>query len=91
MAVEQEPVRAWVDFLHDQGWVIRRQASYDLCWLDCDNPGWLKQCQGQRICLCIAHAVLLEEGAWRGDYTGAPLPPDSRAQEWPWRPVTEAA
>lgn len=70
-----------------RGWPVLVQKSYDLCWLDCDKTGWLKTSDdGTRvICLCPAHALLLEEGVYDGSYSGAGLPPGSMASEWPWR------
>jgi hypothetical protein len=33
--------------------------------------------------------MVLAEGVYDGDYTGAVLPPDSAAGEWPWRSTRE--
>jgi hypothetical protein len=60
--------------------------SYDLCWLDCPEPGTLLTWRGLSICLCRAHHDKLAEGAYGGSYAGAPLPPDSLAGSWPWQP-----
>lgn len=73
--------------LAEKGWPVLTREPYDLCWLDCDGKGWLKTSDDgeQCICLCPAHALVLEEGAYEGDYTGALLPPGSMAGAWPWR------
>lgn len=64
----------------------------DVCWLDCEAPGILeREYHGRHIILCRPHAQALEEGSYRGDYTGAPLPPDSFATSWPWLPAERAA
>lgn len=84
-------------FLAAHGWPVEAAEPFDLCWLDCNRKGWLKTVKMGKpghvtamcICLCTQHAVVLEEGAWGSDYTGAPLPPDSEAGEWPWRPCAE--
>jgi hypothetical protein len=84
-----------VAFLAQRGWYVAVAPPFDLCWLDCSRDGWLKSWlprgggKALCICLCPQHAVLLEEGVWAGDYTGAPLPPDSKADEWPWRYCSE--
>jgi hypothetical protein len=63
-------------------------AVHDACWLDCANPdGHLKVYRGQEICLCLAHALILEAGKVGGSYRGALLPAPSVAAEWPWRPA----
>jgi hypothetical protein len=77
-------------------WLIRHGYSpkpVDVCSLDCvmadgePTPGHLKVWRGKEICLCLAHARVLEAGKVGGSYTGAPLPPDSVATEWPWEPA----
>lgn len=70
----------WLAF-HD--WNM--DAPWDLCWLDCPEPGYLLVSGNRCICLCLAHAVTLQAGCWHGDYSGAPLPPASRAVAWPWQ------
>lgn len=69
-------------FLLQRGW---SQDVYDLCWLDCPSPGYRKTWHHSEICLCSAHAVLLENGYLNATYAGAPLPTGSRATAWPWR------
>ena len=59
----------------------------DICWLDCDRPGYRKTHRGREIRLCVPHATKLEAGTVRGVYEGAPLPLESMAAEWPWRPA----
>lgn len=87
---------AQIQFLAEHGWPVG-SAPFDLCWLDCSDSGWLKTWRDKPggtplcICLCPYHAVLLEQGVWAGDYTGAPLPPESTAAEWPWQPCSEVA
>lgn len=77
--------------LHASGWQIR--GYFDLCWLDCPEWGFLKLWdepvlgggfRTRAICLCPYHAEFLQKGSFRGDYTGAMLPPSSMALEWPW-------
>lgn len=79
--------RTQLKSLAENGWPVLVKQPFDLCWLDCNKDGWLKTSDDgeQVICLCPKHAMLLEEGAFLGDYTGAQLPPDSMAQAWPWR------
>lgn len=73
-------------FLTSRGWDMG--APVDTCWLDHDEPGYLKTAvvDGKRceIILCLADAVELEAGVWEGDYSGALTPADSLATEWPW-------
>lgn len=72
------------------GWHI--VSPPDICWLDCEYPGILEREQaGHRIILCHGHAETLERGSYRGDYSGAPLPPGSRAVAWPWLRSDQAA
>jgi hypothetical protein len=59
-------------------------APRDICWMDCERPGHVKYDGKRVICLCLDHAALLESGCIGGDYTGAPLPAESLAPEWPW-------
>lgn len=75
------------------GWPVMVRDPYDLCWLDCDAQGWLKTSDDgmQVICLCPPHALVLETGAFDGDYNGALLPPDSMAMAWPWRSSMDLA
>lgn len=85
---------AQLAFLRDRGWQVDGD-HFDLCWLDCSDPGWLKTWkppQGRALCICLCskHALRLENGVYGGDYTGAPLPPDSMADEWPWQYCDEA-
>ena len=61
----------------------------DLCWLDCDQAGYIKQHGLREIILCMRHARLLEAGRFSDAYAGAPLPPDSKATEWPWLKVPD--
>jgi hypothetical protein len=81
-------------FLSQRGWPLEAGVSFDMCWLDCSQQGWL-HIWGEPgkdplcICLCPAHALYLERGRWGSDYSGAPLPPESKATEWPWRPCSE--
>lgn len=76
--------------LAQSGWPVMVKTSYDLCWLDCDQNGWLKTSEDgtQCICLCPVHALVLESGSFKGDYNGALLPSGSMANDWPWRPVS---
>lgn len=73
-------------FLTSRGWDM--SAPVDTCWLDHDEPGYLKTAVvgGKRceIILCPADAAVLEDGAFEGDYAGAPTPADSLATEFPW-------
>ncbi len=89
MPVQQPGNLAQLTALRERGWELG--ASFDYCWLDCEQPGFRKVDRSQEICLCLPHAQLLEEGVWAGDYTGAPLPPDSMAVEWPWGLLAPAA
>lgn len=77
--------------LRRHGWLI--EYSFDLCWLDCPEPGYLliESDRGRCICLCLNHALDLQAGCWEGDYTGAPLPATSQATSWPWQPFSYAA
>jgi hypothetical protein len=79
-------------FLADHGWHVFG-ASFDMCWLECSEGGYLRTWKSGTkvlcICLCAPHAMVLERGAWGRDYSGAPLPPESMAAEWPWRPCEE--
>jgi len=81
------------EFLLSRGWLLRDQP-FDLCWLDCAHSGWLRTwrpdgAKALCICLCLEHALCLEQGVYGGDYTGAPLPAESLADEWPWRYCSE--
>jgi hypothetical protein len=76
------------EFLAARGWDM--SAPVDLCYLDCPAPGHLKVVAGTEIILCPAHAMVLEAGAWHGDYTGAETPAGSMAGEWPWMPAQVA-
>jgi hypothetical protein len=81
------------DLLAERGWDVR---VYDLCWLDCAKDGYhllWEDPSGTRlhICLCSRHALALERGSWNGDYTGAPLPEETRGAEWPWQDQDVAA
>lgn len=74
--------------LAEAGWDT--SVVYDLCWLDCPEPGYLKSVISvsgavRVICLCAEHALKLEHGAYFSDYEGAPLPADSIAGQWPWQ------
>lgn len=85
---------AQLHFLSERGWPVGLKW-FDLCWMDCDRGGMLKTWKpphGKALCVCLCpeHAVLLEEGVYAGDYTGAPLPKDSMADEWPWQYCEEA-
>lgn len=87
---------AEVLFLAERGWPVHQTAPFDLCWMDCSDPGWLKTWKppaGQPLCICLCdrHALTMEQGVFAGDYTGAPLPPESMASEWPWRYCSEVA
>jgi hypothetical protein len=75
------------------GWPVMVRERYDICWLDCSRDGWLKTSDDglQVICLCPVHALVLETGAFDGDYAGAILPPDSMAMSWPWRSSMDLA
>lgn len=67
-------------------------AVYDACWMDCErSDGYRKTWRGKEICLCSRHANMLEAGKLNGTYRGAPLPHDSIATEWPWRPAQPVA
>lgn len=73
-----------------RGWKL--VTPPDTCWLDCDAPGVLeREDLSRRIVLCLEHARGLEGGSYRGDYSGAPLPPGSRATAWPWLPEDQVA
>lgn len=72
-------------YLSEAGW--RTVGWFDICWLDCDQEGWLLVHDHRAICLCPEHAFVLQSGCWSGDYSGAPLPPASRATHWPWQSV----
>lgn len=68
----------------DQGWQYLEVP--DVCWMDCSAPAAARRESGGReIVLCEFHALYLQAGCWDGDYSGAPLPPDSVAVSWPWR------
>ena len=58
---------------------------WDTCWLECSASGHCRQVNGKVICLCPAHARVLEAGRFNGDYEGAPLPPETMHASWPWR------
>jgi hypothetical protein len=76
--------------MNTQEWLAANGWSpqvYDLCWLDCPEPGYRKTWYSNEICLCAAHARVLESGRYGGSYKGAPLPPESAAVAWPWCPV----
>lgn len=76
------------EFLAARGWDM--SAPVDTCHLDCPDPGYLKIVNGMEIILCPADALVLEAGAWHGDYSGAETPADSMAAEWPWMALQEA-
>jgi len=50
---------------------------YDLCWLDCDNDGFLVVQDGMEICLCPMHHQMRRAGdlMW----------------VWPWRVVSKTS
>jgi YD repeat-containing protein len=78
--------------LTSRGW---EDGAGEKCWLDCTAPGlrreWTDRAgQEWEIFLCPDDAAVLEQGAWNGDYSGAPLPEDSQAREWPWLAVERA-
>jgi hypothetical protein len=75
--------------LRARGWIPPRD-KYDICFLDCPHEGWTLKLDSAEITLCLDDAMVLENGAWRGDYGGAPLPPTSAAVVWPWRPLEQA-
>lgn len=77
----ERPALAW---LAGCGW--ETGEPFDVCWLDCPEPGFLLRHRGRVICLCPGHALILQSGCWDGDYAGAPLPPETRARAWPWAP-----
>jgi hypothetical protein len=84
----------WQERLGAWGWQLAR--PFDICWLDCPEPGYLLTWRGLSICLCLPHAVKLQAGSFGGDYAGAPLPAESIATSWPWQPgdwgeISEAA
>lgn len=63
---------------------------WDMCWLECDDPGlrrvWTDPEGRERvIALCVPHAMVIESGAFGGDYDGAPLPAGTMCTRWPWR------
>lgn len=76
------------EFLASRGWDM--SAPVDTCHLDCPAPGYLKVVGEREIILCPDDAMVLEQGAWHGDYTGAVTPADSMASEWPWMALQEA-
>ena len=67
------------------------EGFYDICWLDCPEPGRLITHQGREICLCDTHHYVLERGRWGDSYEGAPLPVVTKASAWPWRDIAQAA
>jgi hypothetical protein len=74
-----------VQELLDFGWM---RTPGEPCSLDCQDPeGWLRSYRGREIILCSRHAWVLESGKRGNTYSGAPLPADSRATEWPWLPA----
>jgi hypothetical protein len=86
----------------DARWLAAHDWSaepVDVCWLDCDQPGYLKTWRSRsgprkhwrnyEIVLCVPHAKVLEAGAYDGSYIGAPPPPDSAAVSWPWQVQAE--
>jgi hypothetical protein len=75
-------------FLAARGWDM--SAPVDTCHLDCPAPGYLKVTGGMEIILCPDDAMVLEAGAWHGDYSGAVTPADSMAEVWPWMPAQVA-
>lgn len=82
------------EFLTERGWRELAGPSFDTCWLDCPDEGWLRIWQepGKEplcVCLCPTHALRLEAGRWGSDYSGAPLPLETMATEWPWRLCSE--
>lgn len=81
-----QPDGADADWRRDHSWSDR---PWDICWLDCPDPGYRKQWHRSEICLCAQHAWFLEEGYLGATYSGAPLPPGSRAGCWPWRPLPD--
>jgi hypothetical protein len=77
-----------LEFLARQGWDM--SAPVDICHLDCSAPGYLKVVGDREIILCPDDAMVLEDGAWHGSYSGAETPADSWAGEWPWMALQEA-
>jgi hypothetical protein len=65
--------------------------AWDICWLDCDQPGTRIAYLDLEICLCPPHAIVLDDGLWGTSLDGAPLPAGSRAAAWPWRAAEQAA
>jgi hypothetical protein len=70
----------------------------DVCWLDCEEPGYSKTWHRSMIVLCMEHARVLEAGKltypghggrWSATYRGALLPPASMATAWPWQRPSE--
>lgn len=85
--------KAQLRHLAEQSWPVLVKDSFDLCWLDCSKKGWLKTDDAGELCICLcpAHALVLEEGAYNGDYNGALLPAGSMANEWPWKRCEDIA
>lgn len=77
----------------DLDWLRANRYStepVDTCYLDCSEEGHLKTWRSKEIVLCVPHARVLEAGKVGGSYNGAPLPAESVATEWPWRPAEAA-
>lgn len=85
--------KATLQTLAELGWPILVRAPFDLCWLDCNRKGWLKTDDAGELCICLCpeHAMVLESGAYNGDYNGALLPAGSMANEWPWMKADDVA
>lgn len=78
------------ELLTQAGW--SEEPWDEFCWLECSDPAYLKEWHGpdglvRQIALCEKHALILEHGAFNGEYSGAPLPRDTFCTEWPWRVV----
>lgn len=76
------------DWLRQHGYGT---GPYDLCWLNCPHLGYLKTYRGREICLCFAHAQVLESGKRGGSYRQAGTPDGCPAEEWPWRTAVAVA
>jgi hypothetical protein len=73
------------ELLEARGWAL---LPGEPCWLDCTvMPAYLKRWHHSEIVLCAPHAERLEDGYMGGSYSGAPLPADSMASEWPWQRI----
>jgi hypothetical protein len=78
-------VTAVDQLLVERGW---EPAPGEICSLDCTGDALHKRWHHSEILLCERHALVLEAGRVNATYSGAPLPPETRATEWPWIRMT---